>query len=95
MTPIERHDAAQAHTEASVTALMKWVASAQQSLTSDKMDGTARARIGELIINACRYLAEREAAAKKLQDKAAYDALPSTTAFRQKLNSLRRSDLGS
>lgn len=95
MTPIERHDAARVQTEAVVAALMQWVEAAQKSLTADKMDGTAKARIGELIINACRYLAEREAIAKKLHDKVTYDALPSTTALRQKLNSLRSSDLGS
>jgi hypothetical protein len=74
---------------------MQWVAAAQQSLTGEKIDGTARARIGELLINACRYLAEREAAAKKIQDKVAYYALPSTIVLRQKMSGLRSSDLGS
>ena len=84
----KQHYNAQAQTNAAVDALLEWVSAAQKSLAADKMDGTARARLGELLINACRYLAEREAEAKRVQDKAAHEALPSTIAFNQKLSTV-------
>lgn len=66
MTPSDAYQAAQAQTEKAGEVLYQWVESARTSLTQDtKLDATARARLGELILNACRYLAEREDAAKK------------------------------
>jgi hypothetical protein len=91
MTPSESQLASQVQTEAAVAALMVWITAAQKSLAADKMDGMARARLGELIINACRYLGEREVVTKKAKDKAEYDWLPSTLALREKLNSLHSS----
>lgn len=91
MTPSESHHASQVQTEAAVAALMVWVTAAQKSLEADKLDGMARARLGELIINACRYLGEREVAMKKVKDKAEFDALPSTLSLRQKLSGLHSS----
>ena len=85
MTEAESHDAAKRDTSAAVSALMQWVAEAQKALSNDKMDATARARLGELLINACRYLAEREAAAKKAQAKAEYDARPEVIASNRKM----------
>jgi len=90
MTSAENHLVAQAQTATAVSALMRWVAEAEKSLVNDKLDGTARARIGELLINACRYLAEREAAAKKERSKAEYDARPSTLAMSHRVSSLIR-----
>lgn len=84
----KQHQNAQAQTNVAVDALLEWVSAAQKSLAADKMDSTARARLGELLINACRYLAEREAAEKRVQDKAVQTALPSTIAFNQKLNTI-------
>jgi hypothetical protein len=84
MTEAEHHIAAKMQTDSAVTALMLWVAEAQKATVSDKLDGTARARIGELLINACRYLAEREAAAKKAQAKAEHDARPEMVALKHK-----------
>ena len=90
MTSAENHLAAQAQTATAVSALMRWVAEAEKSLDNDKLDGTARARIGELLVNACRYLAEREAAAKKERSKAEYDARPSTLAMNQRAAAIYR-----
>ena len=89
MTPIERHLASQVQTEVAVTALIVWVTAAHKSLAEDKLDGMARARLGELIINACRYLADREIAAKMFKDKAEFNAHPTTIALEKKLYSLR------
>jgi len=50
--------------------LMHWVADAQKALASGKVDGPARARLGELVLNACHYLTEREAAHRKVSDRA-------------------------
>jgi len=86
MTSAENHIAAQAQTEMAVNALMRWVAEAEKSLTNDKLDGTARARVGELLVNACRYLAEREVAAKKERNKSEYDARPSTIAMNKRIS---------
>lgn len=61
MIPVETHKAAQTQTELAVTTLMRWVADAQTALEGNKLDGVARARLGELILNACRFLTEREA----------------------------------
>ena len=49
---------------------MRWVADAQQALDSGKVDGPARARLGELVLNACHYLTQREAAHRKVSDRA-------------------------
>ena len=49
---------------------MRWVTDAQQALASGKVDGPSRARLGELVLNACRYLTEREAAHRKVSDRA-------------------------
>ena len=49
---------------------MRWVADAQQALDSGKVDGPSRARLGELVLNACQYLTEREAAHRKVSDRA-------------------------
>jgi len=65
MTPAELHDASSAKSDLAITVLMGWVANAQKLLDDGKLDGLATARIGELLLNACRYLAEREEAAKK------------------------------
>lgn len=67
------HQATQAAQDSTKTAeatLMSWVADAQQALESGKVDGPARARLGELLLNACRYLAEREAAHRKVSSLA-------------------------
>lgn len=56
----DAHQAAQGHTKDAESTLMRWVTDAQRSLENDKLDGLARARLGELILNACRYLSERE-----------------------------------
>jgi len=60
MTPADTHQAAQARTRAAETNLMRWVTDAQRAIENDKLDGLARARLGELLLNACRYLSERE-----------------------------------
>ena len=60
MTPADAHQEAQGRTKAVEVTLMHWVTEAQRSLDNDKLDGLARARLGELILNACRYLSERE-----------------------------------
>ena len=60
MTPADAHQTAQGRTKDAEATLMRWVTDAQRSLESDKLDGLARARLGELMLNACRYLSERE-----------------------------------
>lgn len=70
MTPAATHQAAQGHTKDAESTLMRWVTDAQRALENDKLDGLARARLGELILNACRYLSERE----EFQRKAALSA---------------------
>lgn len=85
MTESEFHTAAKSQTDMAVTALMQWVAEAQKALSNDKMDATARARLGELLINACRYLAEREVAAKKAQVRAEHDARPDVIASTRRM----------
>ena len=71
MNPSDAHQAAQAKTENAGSVLDQWIESARTSLTQDtKLDATARARLGELILNACRYLAEREDAARKIAREA-------------------------
>ena len=71
MTPAEAHQAAQAQTENAGRVLDQWVESARSSLTQDtKLDATARARLGELILNACRYLSEREDDLRKIAREA-------------------------
>jgi hypothetical protein len=94
MTPTETYQVAQAQTETAVTTLMQWVTEAQKNLASDKLDSTARARLGELLINACRYLAEREAMAKKAADKAAHEARPDIIAFNKRMEARRMADFG-
>lgn len=80
MTHAENFNKARSQSDEAVSALVHWVAQAEKAVSNDKLDGTARARLGELLINACRYLADRESAAKRAMEKAAYDALPSTIA---------------
>lgn len=65
-----RYDAAQADTLATVKALRAWVNAAEKSLSADKLDGMARARLGELLIAAIKYFADREKAAKALHIQA-------------------------
>ena len=60
MTPSDTHQEAQGRTKAGEVTLMHWVTEAQRSLDNDKLEGLGRARLGELILNACRYLSERE-----------------------------------
>lgn len=60
MIPTDAHQAAQDRTKDAEATLMRWVTDAQRALENDKMDGLARARLGELILNACRYLSDRE-----------------------------------
>ena len=67
MTPADAHQAALGRTQVAESTLMGWVAEAKRSLENDKLDGLARARLGELVLNACRYLCERE----EIQRKAA------------------------
>ena len=68
MTPVEKHAASQANSDLASTTLMGWVSRAKILLDGGKLDGLAIARIGELLLNACRYLSEREDAAKKAAD---------------------------
>lgn len=70
MTPVELHAEARSHTDTSVTTLMAWIANAQRLMDGGKLDSVAMSRMGELLLNACRYLGEREAAAKKGVDTA-------------------------
>ena len=56
MTPADAHQAALGRTQVAESTLMGWVAEAKRSLENDKLDGLARARLGELFLNACRYL---------------------------------------
>lgn len=60
LTPADAHQAAQDRIKVVEATLMRWVTDAQRALENDKMDALARARLGELILNACRYLSERE-----------------------------------
>jgi len=64
VTPTELHSAAKAQTDLTLASLMAWVARAQRSMDSGKLDGMALARLGELLLNATRYLAEREKSAR-------------------------------
>ena len=74
MTPPEVHAASQAKSDLASTTLMGWVTHAKSLIDSGKLDGLATARIGELLLNACKYLDERESAAKKAVDWAKCDA---------------------
>lgn len=74
MNPSQAHVAAQSQTQVAVTTLMGWVADAQKALAAEKLDGVARARLGELILNACRYLSEREDTIKRTAAQADRDA---------------------
>ena len=56
MTPVEKHAASQANSDLASTTLMGWVSRAKILLDGGKLDGLAIARIGELLLNACRYL---------------------------------------
>jgi hypothetical protein len=85
MTAAETHQAAQAQTGVAVATLMHWVADAQRAMDAGKLDGVARARLGELILNACRYLSELEADAKKAAASEAYQNSPGAVAMRQRL----------
>lgn len=62
----DRHGADSGNTNTSITALMHWVNETQKALTNEKLDGVARARLGELLITTCRYLSEREATSRRV-----------------------------
>ncbi len=70
MNPDEKLDASRANADLAATTLMGWVVNAKKLLDGGKLDGLATARIGELLLNACRYLSEREEAAKKAAELA-------------------------
>ncbi len=70
MSPDEKVDASQVDTDLAAAALMGWLANAKKLLDGGKLDGLATARIGELVLNACRFLADREEAAQKAADHA-------------------------
>jgi hypothetical protein len=72
MTAAADHAAAKAHTRVAIATLLHWVAAAQCALDGGKLDGITRARLGELILSACRYLSEIEAATSKAAARAAY-----------------------
>lgn len=74
MTPETHHTATPVKADLAVETLMGWVANAKKLLDDGKLDGLATARIGELLLNACRFLDEREAAAKKAADWAKREA---------------------
>lgn len=83
MTPAESYQFAQAQTENAGRVLNQWIESARTSLTQDaKLDATARARLGELILNACRYLAEREDTLRKVMREAELKAQREAQAWR-------------
>jgi len=84
MTPADDYSAAKRDTDTAVSVLSLWITEAQKALSGDRMDATARARLGELLINACRYLAEREASAKKAADRAEYEARPEVIAMERR-----------
>lgn len=65
MTAADAHHAALDRTKTAEATLMRWVADTQRALENDKIDGLARARLGELVLNACRYLTEKEDVARK------------------------------
>jgi hypothetical protein len=66
----DRHNTDSGNTNISVTALMNWVTETQKALTNEKLDGVARARLGELLITTCRYLSEREANSRRVLNAA-------------------------
>lgn len=71
---------AQANVQTSLDSLMRWVTSANAALEGGKLDGATRARIGELLINACKHLDAREVAARHALRKAEIDSDPETLA---------------
>lgn len=71
MSAQTQYEAAQLDTTLAITTLRLWVTEAQKTLQAEKPDPTQRARLGELIIAACRYLADREADCKRLAERAA------------------------
>lgn len=72
MSPATDHEAARAQTQVAIATLLHWVAAAQCTLDGGKLDGITRARLGELILSACRYLSEIETATSKAAVRAAY-----------------------
>jgi hypothetical protein len=66
----ERHTQSKGHLDTTVKTLMQWVTEAQKVLPSDKLDGVARARLGALLIDACKYLDDRVATAKREMNRA-------------------------
>jgi|GEM_PF-4159833 len=64
------HLASKTQTDSAVTTLMCWVANAQKSMDSGQLDPLAMGRLGELVLNACKYLADREETLRKTADRA-------------------------
>ena len=66
----DRHTQSKANLETTVQTLMQWVTEAQKVLASDNLDGVARARLGALLIDACKYLDERVTTARQEVNRA-------------------------
>ena len=66
----DQHGADSGNTNIGIAALMNWVTETQKALKNEKLDGVARARLGELLITTCRYLSEREATSRRVLNAA-------------------------